>query len=154
MLSGAFVVDPQVLTAQQIEQQAVVAAEFLRCLRLAVSRQVIRRCDSYPVSGADVASDQAAVIQRADPERDIQTLADQILILIAQLQVDLNLGIAHEEFRQARCNLQAPEADGGTDSQWPGDGFPAGLKAVLGGVHCSENVSAFGVVALAFVGQR
>ena len=67
-------------------------AQFFRCLRLAVLLEVGGRCDGYSVGGADVAGDQAAVIQLADPERDIQSFADQVLVLITQLQVDFNVG--------------------------------------------------------------
>ncbi|MNY17332.1 hypothetical protein D3C86_1506450 [compost metagenome] len=101
-----------------------------------------------------MASYQAAVTQRANPERDVQTISHQVLILITQLQVNLYPGIAPEKRRQTRSNLQAPETHGRTDSQWTGDGLPARLEAVFGGVHGSEDVPALVVVALAFIGQR
>ena len=128
-------------------------AQLLRCLWLTVLLEVGGRCDGYPVGGTDVTSDQATVIQWPDPERHVQAFADQVLVLIIQLQVDFNLWISLEECRQARSNLQAPEADRRADAQMTGNRFSAGLETVLGCIDGGEDLSALAVVALAFIGQ-
>ncbi|MNE13522.1 hypothetical protein D3C80_1063590 [compost metagenome] len=100
------------------------------------------------------ASDQATVVQGADPEGDVQPFTDQILVLIAQLQVYLHVRVVPEKVRQSGSDLQATETDRRTDFQRTGHLFPAGLEAVFCRIHGSEDDPAFVVIALTFVRQR
>ncbi|MNI89398.1 hypothetical protein D3C73_1467930 [compost metagenome] len=58
-----------------------------------------------------------------------------------------------QEGRQARGDLQAPKTHRGADAQMTGDAFPSGLETKLGRLHRREDVSAFVVVTLTFIGQ-
>src|SRR5471032_624539 len=131
MSRAVLLIDTLILSAQQVEQQAVVLRERLRGERGGVLRQVRRAGYGDTVGDADLPRNQAAVAQLADAQGYVQTFADQVLKLIAELQVDLHVRVVLQETAQPRGDMQAAKAHRRADAKRAGDGFSAGLEAVF-----------------------
>ena len=84
-------------------------------LRRAVICEIGRARDVDQLQFADAARDQAGVRQRADAQRAIDVLLDQIHRAVGRAEIDFDLRITREEFRQRRRDDQPPDPAGHID---------------------------------------
>ena len=76
--------------------------KILRVTRRSPLGDVVRRCADHGVVGRQRSCHHRRVDQGPDPDRNIETVIDQIDHAIAQLQLDRNFGIPLQERNERR----------------------------------------------------
>jgi hypothetical protein len=103
----------------------------------AVAGDVVRRGGKDEPDVADLAADQIAVSQRAHPDGDIETFANDIDETITDSQFEADLGITLKERRRPRRDQHTPEFLGSRNPDQPPRGGSA-LDYVFGVLDCSQ----------------
>src|SRR5262249_54251254 len=111
---------------------AVVRLEILRPPGFAMSCEVPRGPDGHPMRRTDATCNQAAVLQFTDAKRDVDALLHDVDETIAELQVDVQQGVALHECLHAAHDLRSAKADRRRDMERPGDLFTASPERYLG----------------------
>ena len=118
-----------------------MAGEVGRVLRAAMLREVGGAGDGDALDGAEVAGDQAAVGELADPEHDVVARGDDVDARVVEREFDRDLRVAGEKLREQRRDMGAAEFEGGGEADRAGrDGgrFAEALLHRMGG--CDEGL--------------
>jgi len=106
------------------------------------------------VGSADAACDQAAVLQFADPEGDVDAGRNEVDETVVEQQVDLDLGIARIKAVQPRHDVAAPEGGRRRHAQHARNVVFGALYLDAGIFERIEHLAAACVIQLAGLGQR
>ena len=76
--------------------------EIVWMMRATKLRKIGRRCDDQAPDGRQSLGDQRGVLQHRDAQSRIKAVADQVDLLVAQMQIDGDVGIPTEKVGQDR----------------------------------------------------
>lgn len=76
-------------------------------LGTAIAREIGWRCDDEAPNGGQPLGHERGVLQHRDAQSRIEAVADQVDLLVAQMQIDCNVGILTEKIRPAMMRLCA-----------------------------------------------
>jgi hypothetical protein len=79
--------------------------EVARVSRPSAALEIGGRSHKRPPHRAKPTRSQAGILQGRDPQRQVETIADQINPLVAQVKVDLDLGVSAQKFGQDRRQM-------------------------------------------------
>lgn len=71
-----------------------------------------RAADDGTLDRAELACDQRGVAERADPDRQVIAIADNVDIAIVQVELDVEMRMLSREGRQGRKNVQRSQIGG------------------------------------------
>ncbi len=119
---------------QPAVDHAVVAAQRLRRIRHATAGQIAGRRHHDPPPEADASDDQRGIRELADAHCEVDPFLHQIGEAVGEHEVDREVGVALQEARQARQDVQAPHHLGRAEPQRPGGAplAPANARLRLG----------------------
>jgi hypothetical protein len=144
---------PAVARAEEDVHEAFVPGQVGHPSRLGVAFQVLRRRTDHMAARRQIGRDETGGLVARDADRQVVAFLDQIDVLIAEGQFDLDVRIAFEEFRQLRSEAAIAEADRRRDAQAPAR-CPAGLQDLrFRGRHFGHYVLAVAVEPGADLGQ-
>jgi hypothetical protein len=133
--------------------KAHVTGEILGTLRPAAAVKIIRRCCENAAIGLQRPSHQIGVRQIANMDAELVALADQVMRIVVERQVDGDVEILVQVIDKRRHEALCPETDGRDEPQpptWCRLQFGCRL---LGKLHLRQHRLAALVIELADLGQ-
>ena len=116
--------------------------------------EITRRRAQHPLFRGQFLGDQRGIFQLADADRDIEVFPDDVDNVVGDPEIDVDFGVAVEEFGQVRRDVQS--AEGGRRRYFQVSARPGitAVDEVLGFLDETENVDDPLVVTVAGFRQR
>ena len=125
----------------------------LGCRRGAAYGQVARTCTDHAPHFANLDGYVGAVLQLADPQRDVDMFVEQVRDPVVQDHPDRDVRVSSKERGDNRQHVQAAEHDRSGDHQLPTRRAEFPGRGTLGIVNLLQDTLAGGHVAAACVGE-
>ncbi|MOA02268.1 hypothetical protein D3C78_1217120 [compost metagenome] len=134
--------------------KAGMAAEFGGLLWASLSGQVARSGDDQQAAAAELADDFPRIELAGDTNRQVDAFFDQVLLPVAEVHRQADLGVGLRELQKQRHQPAQAEAERQADAQLPAGGQPLLHHPGFGLFDQFENHPALFQVGTACRGQR